>query len=92
MKIKVQFLGFHSVLEQAELELDMKGNTVAELIRELTGKVRRFKEAVLKQDGRIDEEVLVILNEENQLERERIDTIILRGGDTVTFMLMAGGG
>lgn len=91
MRIRVEFLGFHFAFEQRELELEFKGNTISDLIKELS-KTKKFKEAVLKEDGRIDEEVLIILNGEIQLERENVDVIELKHGDTVTFMLMAGGG
>jgi molybdopterin converting factor small subunit len=95
MKVKVKFLGFNFAQIQRELEIELKGHkdhTVSDLVRELSNSIEKFKDAVLKENGSISEEVMIVLNGEIQAEREKIDTIVINEGDTIAFMLIAGGG
>jgi molybdopterin converting factor small subunit len=92
MRVEVEFLGFHHALDQTEVNLEFTGNSVSDVIGELSKKIKKFREAILKEDGRIDEEVLVILNNDMQLDREALHATEVNQGDTITFMLMAGGG
>ncbi|MCX5803758.1 MAG: MoaD/ThiS family protein [Proteobacteria bacterium] len=95
MKVKVKFLGFNFAQIQRELEIELKGHkdhTVSDLVRELSNSIKKFKDAVLKENGSISEEVMIVLNGEIQAEREKIDTIVINEGDTIAFMLIAGGG
>jgi molybdopterin converting factor small subunit len=95
MKVKVKFLGFNFAQIQRELEIELKGHkdhTVSDLVRELSNSIEKFKDAVLKGNGSISEEVMIVLNGEIQAEREKIDTIVINEGDTIAFMLIAGGG
>lgn len=92
MKIKVEFLGFHFALKERDVQLDIEGTALSDVIRELTDKLRNFRDGVMDESGRIDGSVVILVNGEEVVSRGRLDEMTLRESDTVTFMMMAGGG
>ena len=74
------------------MEVEFSGDTIVQLISHLSGRMKEFKEAVLKADGSLDEAVQIGLNQEEWIPPDRVCETKLKDGDLVMFMMMAGGG
>lgn len=91
MKIHCDFTGvpilYKTLNKKKEIDLDLthQGCTLRELVSSL---VRRFgvpiKKALLGPTGEIDPEIRVVLNQNNYLAQDRMETI-LHDGDTLHF-------
>lgn len=91
MTIKVKFLGFYQ-LEKREIQIQFDGTKFFHLIEELARKVKHFRDAVLDESGKVDNVVVILIGGEEQGSREKLGEIPLKDGETVTFLMMAGGG
>jgi hypothetical protein len=95
MNVCVEFLGLPmlSATIGKKLVVDMPGDTVWNLIKHL---VQRFgsniRQSILDSRGNLDPIIQVMLNDEGFLAHEAIDDKRIRKGDTVKFLLLAGGG
>ncbi len=95
MKIRVECLGLPTLsgIIGKKTDIDMAGETVSDLIAHL---IRRFgpdaRDAILDADGSLDPTIQVMVNNEGFLPREAMDHKKIQQGDTVKFLLLAGGG
>jgi len=95
MKISVEFLGLPALTEMVgkKAVIDFSGATVADLVSHL---VRRSgpkaSRWLLEKDGSLDSTIQVMVNEEGFVPRDAYGEKVLRGGDKVRFLLLAGGG
>jgi len=75
-----------------KIEVDFAGNTVGDLIEHLVERYGRpAKEALLDEDGNLDSIIQLLINEEQWVVHDDLDTP-LSDGDSVIFMLLVVGG
>jgi MoaD family protein len=95
MKIHVEFLGFpmvSDVIGKKNMELDIPGNTVKDLIDELIRLYgKKVREAFYDEKGRFDVTLQVSLNGKIFIPAGKQHTP-LNEGDTLIFMLLLAGG
>jgi molybdopterin converting factor small subunit len=95
MRIHVEFLGFpmvSDVIGKKEMELDIPGNTVIDLIDELIRLYgKKVRKAFYDEKGRFDVTLQVSLNGRifNPADKQHPP---LNEGDTLIFMLLLAGG
>jgi molybdopterin converting factor small subunit len=95
MAVTVEFLSLPNVVKMVggkTITMDFNGQTVEELIRQVTekfgSKVRQF---LLDENGHLDMMLKVLLNKEEWIHSEQMQHP-LEDGDHVTIMLLAAGG
>jgi MoaD family protein len=95
MKIHVEFLGFpmvSDVIGKKNMELDIPGNTIKDVIDELIRLYgRKVREAFYDEEGRFDVTLQMALNGRNFIPADKQQTP-LNEGDTLIFMLLLAGG
>ncbi len=95
MKIHVEFLGFpmvSDVIGKKNMELDIPGNTVKDLIDELIRLYgKKVREAFYDEKGRFDVTLQMTLNGKIFIPADKQHTP-LNEGDTLVFMLLLAGG
>ena len=94
MKVKLKL--FVPVLPEAigrkELEVEFDGQTIGDLIEHLVIQYgRKARQALYDGKGDLDLAVQVLLNGEEWITRDRLDTA-LQDGDSVMLMMMLAGG
>ena len=92
LKLKLFLPMLAEAVGRSELELDFRGETVADLIRHLAGRYgRRAAQALYDGEGELDMEIQVLLNGKTWVTRENLDAP-LHDGDQVTLMVLMAGG
>jgi MoaD family protein len=94
--MKVHLRIFLPVLPEAigrkELQVDLAGETVNDLIEHLIVRYgRKARQALYDREGQLDPVVQILLNGEQWVPHDRLDTV-LHDGDNVMFMLVLAGG
>ena len=95
MRITVEFFGLPTVSSRIGKKTDvaLAGKTVMDLISQLS---RRFgpkvRQALCDPEGNLDLTIQVMVNDVGFLPREAFSRKALQNGDTVKFLLLAGGG
>ncbi len=94
--MKVQLKVLLPVLPEAmgrkELELEFPGETVNDLIGHLIDQYgRKAKQALYDEHGQLDPVVQILLNGEEWVTHDKLDTA-LKDGDHVMLLLMLAGG
>jgi len=94
--VRVDLKIFLPVLPEAiggkELQVEFAGQTVNDLIEHLIAQYgRKARQALYDSHGQLDPVVQVLLNGEQWVPHDRLDTV-LQDGDEVMLMLMLGGG
>ena len=75
-----------------ELDFEFSGETVEDLIDSIVERYgRQAKQALYNEKGEFDPLVQVLLNGEEWVTRDRLDTT-LQDGDSLIFMMMMAGG
>lgn len=95
MKVNVEFLSLQMItqaLGKKKMEFDFKGNCFSDLLSELAQHVKKFKEMVLDQDGRLAYDIQVYINGDASVKRDDLGKRPMKEGDSVTFMFLLGGG
>jgi molybdopterin converting factor small subunit len=95
MKVKVEFLSLQlitQVLGKKKIEVDFKGTVFSDLLSNLSGQVRKFKEMVLEHDGTVAHDIQVYINGEAGADRTELHSRMMNEGDNVTFMFLVAGG
>ena len=90
MKVNLKFNGmpilYKTLNKKKETEIDFPGKTLRELIAGLTGKYGQpMRKALLDNNGDVDVEIRVVLNDTSYLTDGRMETV-LSDGDTLVFM------
>ncbi|MFQ6104259.1 MAG: MoaD/ThiS family protein [Candidatus Glassbacteria bacterium] len=95
MTIRVEILGVPMLTEalgEKRLELDVRGSRVGDLLDAL---IKRggdpVKRALFAEDGTFDHSIQIAVNGEKFVSVDE-EGLELRDGDTVTFMMLIGGG
>jgi MoaD family protein len=79
-------------LGRRELEVEFAGQTVSDLVEHLAAQHgRKARQALLDETGELDPIIQVLLNGEQWVTHDRLDTP-LQDGDQVMLMLMMAGG
>jgi MoaD family protein len=79
-------------LGRRELEVEFAGETVSDLVEHLVAQYgHKARQALLDETGELDPVVQVLLNGEEWVTHDRLDTS-LQDGDNVMFMMMMAGG
>ena len=94
--MKVDLKIFLPVLPEAtgrkELQVELAGDTVNDLIEHLIAQYgRKARQALYDRDGQLDPVVQILLNGEQWVTHDQLDTV-LQDGDEVMLMMMLGGG
>ena len=93
---KVNLKLFLPVLPEAigrkELEVEFDGRTVGDLIEHLVTQYgRKARQALYDEKGDLDLAVQVLLNGEEWITRDQLDTTLEDGDSVMLMMMMAGG-
>lgn len=95
MAITVEFLSLPNVVKMVgskTIAMDFTGQTVEELIGQVTGKYgEKVKKFLLDETGRLDMMLKVLRNQEEWIQSDQMHRP-LKDGDHVTIMLLAAGG
>ncbi len=95
MKINLELLGFPTVsdlLGMKELELNISGTTVKDVIDELVNRYgKKVRDAFYDTEGNFNLMIQIALNGKSFIPPEK-HHISLNEGDTVVFMFLLGGG
>ena len=95
MKVHVEILGLPTLAgligKKTELELD--GGTVGDLINQIVNQHgKKVRAILLDQDSQLDYTIQVMVNDEGFIARKAYAARALKDGDSVKFLLLAGGG
>lgn len=92
VNLKVFLPALPEALGRKELEVEFAGQTVNDLIEHLVARYgRQAKQALLTRQGKLDPVVQVLLNGEEWVTHDRLDTVLHDGDDVALMMMMAGG-
>jgi molybdopterin converting factor small subunit len=95
MALTVEFLSLPNVVKMVgskTITMDFTGQSVEELIRQVTEKYgRKVQQFLLDEDGKLDMMLKVLCNNEEWIREEQMQKP-LRDGDRITIMLLAAGG
>jgi MoaD family protein len=94
--MKVHLKIFLPVLPEAighkELQVEFAGETVNELIEHLIARYgRKARQALHDSEGQLDPVVQILLNGEQWVTHDRLDTVLQDGDDVMLMMMIAGG-
>ena len=95
MKIIVESLGLPvlSAVIGKKTEVDFKGGTAGDLVDQVIGRFgAKDRAMLLDREGQLDPTIQVMVNEGRFLAREEFRKRVLKDGDRVRFVLIAGGG
>ncbi len=95
MKVNVEFLSLQLVtqaLGKKKIEFEFSGPEFSDLLLSLAQRVKKFKEMVLDNDGRLAHDIQVYVNGESDLNRDELHKRVMNDGDNVTFMFLLAGG
>jgi molybdopterin converting factor small subunit len=74
------------------VEVDFPGGTVADLVEYLAERYgQSAREALLDEDGKLDNIIQILINEEKWVVHDELD-VPLKDGDSVILMLLVVGG
>jgi MoaD family protein len=80
------------VIGSKELQIEFAGETVGDLIEHLVARYgRKAGQALYDEGGELDPMLQILLNGEQWIAHDQLDTP-LRDGDDVILMMMMGGG
>ena len=92
VNLKVFLPALPEALGRKELEVEFAGQTVNDLIEHLVARYgRQAKQALLTRQGTLDPVVQILLNGEEWVTHDRLDTVLHDGDDVALMMMMAGG-
>lgn len=75
-----------------KLEVEFAGETVNDLIEHLVARYgRKAKQALYDDEGKLDSLIQVLLNGEEWVSHDQLDTALQDGDSLILMMMMAGG-
>ena len=75
-----------------ELQVEFVGETVSDLIEHLVVRYgRKARQALYDGDGQLDPVVQILLNGEQWVPHDRLDTVLHDGDDVMLALMLAGG-
>lgn len=92
VQLKIYLPGLSSAIGRKELEVDFSGGTVHDLIEYLIERYgQEARQALHDEEGNLDPLVQVVLNGEEWLSPDKLDTLLHEGDNLLFMMIMAGG-
>jgi MoaD family protein len=94
MKVHLKILlpALPEAIGSKELQVDLVGHTVNDLIKYLVSRYgRKAKEALYDRDGQLDPVVQILLNGERWVPHDRLDTVLHDGDEVMLAIMLAGG-
>jgi MoaD family protein len=92
VNLKIFLPTLPEVMGRKELEIEFAGETVNDLIDHLVARYgRKARQALYDKTGELDPVVQVLLNGEEWITRDQLDTALQDGDDVMLMMMMAGG-
>ncbi len=90
--LKIFLPGLPEVIGDNELEVEFAGTTVNDLIETLVDRYgQKVREALFDELGKFDPMVQVLLNGEEWVTQNQLNTTLHDGDSLVFMMIMAGG-
>jgi MoaD family protein len=75
-----------------ELQVEFAGDTVNDLIEHLVARYgRKARQALYDRNGQLDPVVQILLNGEQWVTHDRLDTVLHDGDDVMLALMLAGG-
>jgi molybdopterin synthase sulfur carrier subunit len=92
VNLKIFLPALPEVIGRKELEVEFGGETINDLIGHLVARYgRKAKQALYDETGELDPVIQVLLNGQEWVTHDRLDTA-LQDGDSVMLMVMMAGG
>ncbi len=94
MKVHLKLLlpALPEALGRKDLDVEFSGETVNDLIDHLVARYgRKARQALLDPDGKLDPVVQILLNGEEWVTHDRLDTVLHEGDDLIFMLVLAGG-
>jgi molybdopterin converting factor small subunit len=92
VNVRIHLPMLAEALGRRELEVEFAGETVSDLVEHLVAQHgRKARQALLDETGELDPIIQVLLNREEWVTHDQLDTS-LQDGDHVMLMLMMAGG
>ena len=95
MKVELRLMALPALakaLGSKKLEIEFPGETVADLVHYLAERYgKAAKEALLDEEGKLDNIIQILINEEKWVVHDELD-VPLKDGDSVILMLLVVGG
>jgi MoaD family protein len=94
MKVNLKILlpGLAEVIGRNELEIEFAGETVRDMIEYLvTTYGRKAQQALYDENGEFDLLIQVLINGEQWVTQDLLDTTLKDGDDVIILIMMAGG-
>ena len=92
VNLKILLPTLPEVIGGKELRVEFDGETVNDLLEYLMTRYgRKARQALCDDQGKLDPVIQVLLNGEEWVSHDRLDTVLQDGDDIIFMMLMAGG-
>jgi MoaD family protein len=94
MKVNLKILlpTLPEIVGGKELQVEFNGETVHDLLEYLLTRYgRKARQALCDKQGKLDPVIQVLLNGEEWITHDQLDTVLQDGDDVIFMMLMAGG-
>jgi molybdopterin converting factor small subunit len=94
MKVHLKILlpALPEAIGSKELRVDFAGHTVNDLIKYLVARYgRKARQALYDRDGQLDPVVQILLNGEQWVPHDRLDTVLHDGDEVMLALVLAGG-
>lgn len=92
VNLKILLPVLPEAIGRKELEVEFAGETVNDLIEHLVARYgRKARQALYDEKGNLDPVVQVLLNGEEWVTHDRLDTVLQDGDEVMLMLLLAGG-
>jgi len=92
VNLKILLPTLPEAIGRKELEVEFAGETISDLIEHLVAQYGwKARKALCDEQGRLDPIIQVLLNGEEWVTHDRLDTALQDGDNVVLMMMMAGG-
>ena len=90
--LKIHLPALPEAIGSKELQVEFAGHTVNDLIEYLVARYdRKARQALYDRDGQLDPVVQILLNGEQWVPHDRLDTVLHDGDDVMLAIMLAGG-
>ena len=92
VNLKILLPALPEAIGRKELQIEFTGETVSDLIEHLVARYgRKARQALYDEQGQLDPVIQVLLNGQEWVTHDRLDTALQDGDNVVLMMMMAGG-
>jgi MoaD family protein len=80
------------VIGSKELQVEFAGDTINDLIEHLIARYgRKARQALYDRNGQLDPVIQILLNGEQWVTHDRLDTVLHEGDEVMLALMLAGG-